>query len=74
MSAAAFSEGRGGCAFVFLVNDAAKNTANVETHVRSEERETVRQLKLQGWSISAIASRLGRSPTEVELLLELPID
>ena len=54
--------------------DAAKNSANVETHVSPQERETVRQLKLQGWSISAIASRLGRSPTEVELLLELPID
>lgn len=54
--------------------DAGKNHPREESHINPQERELVRQLKLQGWTIPAIASRLKRSQAEVELLLELPIE
>ena len=36
------------------------------------ERDTIRDLKRQGWTIEEIALRCKRTPTEIELLLELP--
>jgi prefoldin subunit 5 len=38
------------------------------------EKETIRDLKRQGWTINELASRFKRSITEIELLLDLPED
>ena len=54
--------------------DAESSPNQSDSHINPQERELVRSLKLQGWTIPAIASRLKRSQAEIELLLELPIE
>ena len=41
-------------------------------HTNPREKEAVRQLKQQGWSIPEIASRLGMTENEVDLILQIP--
>ena len=43
-----------------------------ETSISPQERETIRALKREGWTINEIASRFKRTPTEIDLLLSLP--
>ena len=50
----------------------AKNPPADNSHITPQQRDLVRQLRRQGWGINEIASRLKRTPAEIELILELP--
>ena len=50
----------------------AKKGPSKETSISPQERETIRALKREGWTINEIASRFKRTPTEIDLLLSLP--
>lgn len=54
--------------------DIAKNPAKPDSHITPQEREQVKQLKRQGWTVAEIAKSLKRTQNEIELLLELPSD
>ena len=54
--------------------EVAKNQPSKDTGISPSERETIRSLKRSGWTIQEIASRTKRTPTEIELLLDLPED
>ena len=53
-------------------NEVAKNKGPQDKSMPPSERETIRALKREGWTIQEIASRFKRTTTEIELLLELP--
>mgnify|MGYP003480611418 FL=1 len=53
-------------------NKLQKEGAPSDTGIAPSVRETIRALKREGWTIQEIASRFKRTPTEIELLLELP--
>ena len=53
-------------------NKLQKEGAPSDTGIAPSVRETIRALKRDGWTIQEIASRFKRTPTEIELLLELP--
>ena len=52
--------------------DIIKNKVPQEKSLSPSERETIRALKREGWTISELASRFKRSTTEIEMLLDLP--
>ena len=52
--------------------EVSKNQPVKDNGISPAERETIRALKREGWTIQEIASRFKRTPTEIELLLELP--
>ena len=53
-------------------SEVAKNKPAQDKGISPSERETIRSLKREGWTINEIASRFKRTTTEIELLLELP--
>ena len=52
--------------------EVSKNKVPQEKSLSPSERETIRALKREGWTISELASRFKRSTTEIEMLLDLP--
>ena len=54
--------------------EVSKNQGLKDNGISPSERETIRALKREGWTVQEIASRFKRTPTEIELLLELPDD
>ena len=52
--------------------EVAKNQGPKNNGISPAERETIRDLKRQGWTVEEIALRCKRTQTEIELLLELP--
>ena len=55
-----------------ITKDKLKNESVPQGHTNPREKDAVRQLKQQGWSIPEIASRLGMSENEVDLILQIP--
>ena len=53
-------------------SEVAENKPAQDKGISPSERETIRSLKREGWTINEIASRFKRTTTEIELLLELP--
>ena len=43
-----------------------------DNSISPSERETIRTLKREGWTIQELASRFKRTTVEIELLLDLP--
>ena len=43
------------------------------SHITPQAKESVKALKIQGWSIDEIADRMHLSPAEVELILDMEI-
>lgn len=52
--------------------EVSKGRPSQDKGISPSERETIRSLKREGWTIAEIASRFKRTTTEIELLLELP--
>ncbi len=52
--------------------DMAKNPGPQQSRITPQDRETIIQLKRQGWTVDEIARRMKRSEGEVELILEMP--
>ncbi|MDE7226818.1 MAG: hypothetical protein K2N31_00645 [Treponemataceae bacterium] len=52
--------------------DMAKNPGPQSSRITPQDRETIIQLKRQGWTVDEIARRMKRSEGEVELILEMP--
>ena len=50
----------------------AKNKPSMDKGISPSERETIRSLKREGWTIQEIATQFKRTTTEIELLLDLP--
>ena len=50
----------------------SKKVSKKDSAISPAERDTIRALKREGWSINEIASRFNRTPTEIDLLLSLP--
>ena len=53
-------------------NEVSKNKVPQDKSLSPSERETIRALKREGWTIQELASRFKRTTTEIEILLELP--
>ena len=53
-------------------SEVAKNRSSQDKGISPSERETIRSLKREGWTIAELASRFKRTTTEIELLLDLP--
>ena len=49
-----------------------KSGSNKDTGISPSERETIKSLKRQGWTVQEIASRFNRTTTEIDLILDLP--
>ena len=49
-----------------------KDKPSRDKGIPPQTKETIRQLKREGWTIPELAKRFGRTTTEIELLLELP--
>ena len=58
-----------------MVNDdVKKNPGQQEQFIAPQEREQVKQLARQGWTVAQIARALKRTQGEISLILELPSD
>ena len=52
--------------------DVAANPPSGNSQLTPSEREHIRSLRRQGWSVRELANRLGRTVTEIELILDTP--
>jgi chromosome segregation ATPase len=52
--------------------DLEKHPSKGSDHISPQERESIKALKRQGWSVSEIARSMKRTETEIELILEMP--
>ena len=52
--------------------EVSKNQRPKDAGIAPSERETIRALKRDGWSVKELASRFKRTETEIDLLLQLP--
>ena len=55
-------------------SEVSKNKPAQDTGISPNVRETIKKLRREGWTIQEIASSFNRTPTEIDLLLELPDD
>jgi chromosome segregation ATPase len=52
--------------------DIEKNPGKPAQGISPQDREDIKRLKRQGWTVAAIAKAMKRTETEIELMLELP--
>lgn len=52
--------------------DVAANPPSETSQLTPSERELIRSLSRQGWRVKELANRLGRTVTEIELILDTP--
>ena len=53
-------------------NEVSKSKPSQDKGIPPQMKETIKQLKREGWTIPELAKRFNRTTTEIELLLELP--
>ena len=53
-------------------NEVNKSRPSQDKGISPQMKDTIRQLKREGWTNSELAKRFNRTTTEIELLLELP--
>jgi DNA-binding NarL/FixJ family response regulator len=52
--------------------DVERNRPSSQRNLTPQDREYIKELKRQGWTIQSIAKAMKRTETEIELLLEIP--
>jgi IS30 family transposase len=52
--------------------DLEKHPEKSDSRLSPQDRENIKYLKRQGWTIPQIAKRMNRTQTEIEMVLELP--
>lgn len=52
--------------------DLEKQTTKREERLSPQDRENIKYLKKQGWTVAEIAKRMKRTQTEIEMVLEMP--